>query len=163
MLNMKIFLGIICICCLSCDIETKKETSPIYKTSPPESAQGHLQVYLQEFDVYFYPDSCIGKTSISLLGEEGQLDADIADCKGKMKIRQFNKSGALMIEGFYENSLDTLKKYSIGKSAIDGTRGVSIMEYFQPLAEGTWIYYINGKESKKKIYHKGILLDFSGG
>jgi hypothetical protein len=118
-----------------------------------------LQVYLKEFDVFFLPNSCKGKQSIELIGGLGRLDAEIEDCRGKMKISQFDTLGTLMVQGYYINSLDTLKKYSIGKSAIDGSRHIHVLEYFQPLADGVWRYYANGKEPIKKIYKEGVLFN----
>lgn len=115
----------------------------------------YLQVYLKEFSIYFLPDSCVCKMNLDLSSKE-KMTINLFDCKGKMSFKIFNSKGKLTVEGFYINSLDTLRKYSIGKSAIDGSKKIEVMNYFQPLPEGVWNYYKEGKIIKSVHYKEGI-------
>lgn len=51
---------------------------------------------------------------------EGKLIGDLFECKGRMTFKVYNLKNQILIECSYINSLDTLKKYSISKSAING-------------------------------------------
>ena len=71
--------------------------------------------------------------------------------KGKSYCEVYKKN-KLYEKGYYENSLDTLKVYAIGRSA-DGTRvtKIQIHKYFQPLKNGQWTILENGKTTRKKF------------
>ncbi len=115
-----------------------------------------LQIHLKEFDFYFLPDSCNCKMNMEIPGNTGRLKIDMQSCMGKMTVQEFDSSGKLVAEGYYAPSLDTLKKYPIGKSAINGARKVSVLSYFEPLPDGVWRFY-NGNSIIKTIqYSLGI-------
>jgi hypothetical protein len=139
---------------------TSKEQTGKIKESPIEKTPlDTLDIYLREFDVSFSPENCVGKQRVELNDDTGYVSVDLYDCKGRMKFSQFNKAGILQVEGFYVNSIDTLKKYSMARSAVNGSKRLFIYKYFEPLADSTWTYYENGKPSTKKVFHGGILVD----
>lgn len=121
-----------------------------------EKSSEIVQVYLKEFDTYFLPDSCQCKMIIKMPGKEGELRVDLQSCTGMMTVKQINSVGEIVVEGKYAPSLDTLKKYSIGKSAITGLREVTILNYFQPLPDGIWNFFNEDSTAKKIRYAVGI-------
>lgn len=139
---------------------TSKEQSDKIKGNIIEKASlDTLDIYLRDFDVSFSPENCVGKQRVELNEDTGYLSVDLYDCKGRMKFSQFNKAGVLQVEGFYANSLDTLKKYIMARSAVVRSKRIYVYKYFEPLADSTWTYYENGKPLTKEIYHSGILVD----
>jgi hypothetical protein len=116
------------------------------------NSKEYLQLYLKEFNVYITPNSCSGAMNVELSNGQGVLKVNLVDCKGKLIFKHYNSSGKLVVEGAYASSLDTLKRYTTGKSAIDGSRRISVYSYFQPLPDGVWKYSGN----KKVVYNKGI-------
>ena len=75
------------------------------------------------------------------------------DAKGKSYCEVY-KNKKLYEKGFYENSLDTLKRYS---SSVKGGRRrgrIFILKYFEPVKHGKWIETEKGK-LKKKVYDMG--------
>lgn len=116
----------------------------------------YLQVYLKEFSIYFLPVDCVCNMNLDLFSKE-KMTIDLFDCKGRMSFKVFDSKGKLTLEGFYINSLDTLRKYSIGKSAIDGSKKVEVINYFQPLPDGVWRYYKEGKIIKTIQYKGGLI------
>jgi len=64
------------------------------------------------------------------------------------------KNKKLYEKGYYENSLDTLKRYSSSVKG-KGRRGkISVMKYFEPLKNGAWIETMKGK-IKRRNYEMG--------
>ena len=115
-----------------------------------------VEIYLKEFGVYFLPDSCQCKMEVETYGEaRGKLLIDLLSCKGKMNVRQVDSKGKLVAEAIYEESLDTLKRYSVGRSAVIDTSTLSVMKYFQPLPDGIWKFFNNGKVDT--VVYKGGL------
>ena len=67
------------------------------------------------------------------------------------------KNNKLYEKGYYLNSLDTLKTYTSNRNpGLNGRgKGKKILAYFEPLRDGEWIIYKNGKFIVKK-YIKGV-------
>ena len=123
-----------------------------------EKKHDYTPIFLKEYSIYFEPDSCICKMKVDLdVSSKGKLMIDLFDCKGRMNFQCFDSTNKLIVEGSYINSLDTLKKYSIGRSAITDESKVDILSYFEPLPDGLWSYYKNGKKIKNVMFEKGIL------
>jgi len=64
----------------------------------------------------------------------------------------------LFEKGYFENSLDTLKRYVSGRFSSGRSTQIIVQRYFEPLKNGNWIKYINGKEIHER-YRSGIKLD----
>lgn len=118
-----------------------------------------LQIHLKEFDLYFLPDSCKGNLSIETGVDKRRLEINLLDCKGQLNLKLFDSTNNLVLKGQYLNSLDTLKKYSVGKSAIDGAKQLSLMKYFEPLANGEWVYYKAGIVDTIIHYKNGLKIE----
>ncbi len=75
------------------------------------------------------------------------------DKMGKSYCEVYKKK-KLYEKGYYENSLDTLKRYSSSVKG-RGKRGkISVLKYFEPLKNGVWIETVKGK-LKRKNYAMG--------
>ncbi len=128
-------------------------TSPKKGVSKQENEM--IEVYLKEFSVYFSPDSCVCEMKVELY-DTAYLQISLSSCEGKMKFKQIHNRGNVLSEGEYMASLDTLKEYSIGKSAITGNRKISVLKYFQPLPEGKWIFYRKNAKVDTIYYSNGL-------
>lgn len=78
------------------------------------------------------------------------------DKKGKSYFEAY-ENNILSEKGFYENSLDTLKKYIVQIRNPKDHR-IKVLKYFQPLKNGEWYELVDGK-LEKKVYRKGIELE----
>lgn len=65
------------------------------------------------------------------------------------------KNERLYEKGYYENSLDTLKKYSTPVRTSNRPSMIKVLLYFQPIKNGEWFETKRGKVIKKK-YKMGI-------
>ena len=85
------------------------------------------------------------------------MSIDLFECKGRMNFKVFNSKKKMIVQGSYINSLDTLKKYSTSRSAINGNKRIKVLSYFQPLPDGVWKYYSEGKQTKIVHYIRGVI------
>lgn len=76
------------------------------------------------------------------------------DCMGRMYVRIY-KNKKLLEEGSYTNSLDTLKGYTYKKTIGSGQKEIVVEKYFQPLRDGTWLFYNQKGIVRKVNYTKG--------
>ena len=107
-------------------------------------------------DQYIELNKCPTETVMDL--DTFVLKLSVKDCKGKMSFILADKRSNRKIAGQYENGLDTLKKYSISKSAITGDQSRSILKYFQPIPTGTWFYFDDSGRIDTVIYKNGFRL-----
>jgi len=142
------FLIVLLTIVISCKPTIKKEE--VLKT-------GTTNLRLDELlDQYIELDKCPIETVMDL--DTLVLKLSVKDCKGKMSFILADKRSNRKIAGQYENGLDTLKEYSIGKSAITGELSRSILIYFQPIPTGTWFYYDDSGRIDTVIYKNGFRL-----
>jgi hypothetical protein len=80
----------------------------------------------------------------------------IFDPKGK-SFFQFFKGKLLIAEGYYINSLDTLKDYTSCANCPPTARRIEVFQYFRPLKNGNWKEFINGSY-EDRLYEKGVLI-----
>ncbi len=155
---MKYFICLIFISiqlCLSCKNKELKPKSIVIENDIKPLNKIIYQVHLKQFSAYFLPDSCNCQMNIDLLSG-GYLKLNLKDCRGEMSFKFIDTIKKNEIEGQYINSLDTLKRYSYERSAIDGNEDISILQYFEPLPNGIWKYFKKGKIIKEEYYEKGI-------
>lgn len=115
-------------------------------------------IFLSDFKEYITPVKC--KDSIThFLKDSSFLKLEIYNCMGEMKIKQFNRTGEILITGQYIASLDTLKEYLAVYNLGDVIGRIEVHNFFQPLKDGVWVYYQNGKEMRKEKYKQGMLID----
>jgi hypothetical protein len=66
------------------------------------------------------------------------------------------KHNQLSERGYFENSLDTLKKYSYRKGVVPSFDKIYLFRYFQPLKHGIWEEFQKGKCYRKRVFEMGI-------
>lgn len=66
------------------------------------------------------------------------------------------KDFKLYKKGYFESSLDTLKKYSYTRGVVPSFNKIYVFKYFQPLKNGIWDEYRNGKCYKRRVFDMGI-------
>jgi hypothetical protein len=116
-----------------------------------------IDIYLSDYKINITPKKCNDKRSIYLT-DSSLLKIDLLNCKGKMNIQQFGKTGILLLSGQYCASLDTLKQYvQVLNLSLELVK-IKVRKFFEPLKDGTWIYYQNGQIDRKEKYNKGILI-----
>lgn len=146
----KYFFYLTCLLSLGCKNKiAPKETKEINSDI--------VQIFLKEFNIYFSPDSCNCKMQIELPNQQGILKIAMTECKGTMQVLHFNLNNKLISDFKYSPSLDTFKRYSIGKSSINGIKKVFVLNYFQPLPNGIWKYYNGDYDIKTIEYVYGVL------
>lgn len=107
----------------------------------------YLELYNCPVDSTFYLDSF-------------ELKLSIKDCRGELSFVLVDKQAHKKIIGQYVNGLDTLKKYSIGKSAITGEKSRYVLKYFQPIPSGKWFYFTNDGKVDTVIFKDGFKATF---
>jgi len=76
------------------------------------------------------------------------------DFKGKCYCERY-LNGKLYQKGNFESSIDTLKRYVSGRDLTGKLSSIKVQRYFEPLKNGEWVTYKNGKEIKE-VYILGI-------
>jgi hypothetical protein len=118
---------------------------------------GQTDIYLQDYKIYIAPKKC--KDSImQYLVDSSSVKINLLNCKGKMNIKEFDRSGVLLVTGQYEGSLDTLKEYVDVFDIFGELKAIEVHKYFQPIKNGVWTYYENGAVKKKEKYNLGVLI-----
>jgi hypothetical protein len=116
-----------------------------------------VSIFLPEYGVYLSitNDVNLNDTATIKFSATTYFKFFFFDTRGKSYCETY-RNNKLYEKGYYENSLDTLKKYSVaigdGKSS-----NYRILRYFQPLKHGEWWETVKGKLVKKE-YDMGILL-----
>lgn len=118
-------------------------------------AQENLQLNFEEFDIFFTPRKCPDTISFNLKGKyQGcMLNLYLEESQGKAYF-ELKKKGRLLLNGYYENGIDTLQRYRIGKFRGESNRdsvekySIAVVKYLYPLKTGRWTFY---KEEKGKI------------
>ena len=77
------------------------------------------------------------------------------DKRGKCYCERY-VNNVLKEKGYYENSLDTLKRYTSSRFSNGKSSPMKVQKYFQPLKDGEWIIRKRNREVKV-IYSMGIL------
>lgn len=116
-----------------------------------------IPMYLPEYGVYLKitNDVNLNDTAKIPFSQNTYFRFVFKDSRGKSYCEVY-RNNKLYEKGYYENSLDTLKKYSSAAKMNNTTGGkIKVSKYFQPLKNGEWI---ETKRSKfiKKNYEMGI-------
>lgn len=117
----------------------------------------NVTIFLKEYDEYIYPHQ---SDSLWFDYKKTKVTIQRYNCEGKMIVKEYNKkSGKLMREGAYCESLDTLKGYIvITDDQPPFLDHIEVYNYFQPLKDGVWrIYSKQEKLLRSEIWKKGIL------
>lgn len=119
------------------------------------SSQLFYNLEYEEFNVFFRPKNCIDTLEFKLSNKyQGyRLRLFLKDCKGEAHFELFDKKNEMRISGNYDNAIDTLKKYKLGRyvgepEGIEKYR-VSAIQYLYPLKAREWVYYEGYGKNKK--------------
>jgi hypothetical protein len=64
----------------------------------------------------------------------------------------------LFQRGYYQSSLDTLKRYNYRKGVVPSFDKIYVFKYFEPLKHGTWEEFKAGKCIKRRVFDMGVEL-----
>jgi hypothetical protein len=121
-----------------------------------------VKIEYEYLGISFYPEKCIDTLSFEISNQEFHscvAKVYLLDCRGKCSFFVYDKKGNIKLKGYYENSVDTLKKYHNAKDVLNSTINkqytvVRVLRYFSPLRENTWIFYDKNQKVVKAItYH----------
>lgn len=104
-----------------------------------------------------FPEKCSKQDINCDLYDHRYLKITLFDYRGKMHLQCYSQDSVLREEGDYVNSLALLKKYS--SFYVSGTSKIiiSVIEYYQPLRNGSWIFYDStGRKTDSAFYMTGI-------
>jgi hypothetical protein len=111
------------------------------------SQQYYFSLSYEEFGIFFSPKKCVDTIDFTLSSRYPgyKLKLYLKDCKGEAYFELFDKKNGLRMSGNYDNAIDTLKKYRLGRHLAqpDGIEKYSItaIKYLYPLKSREWIYH----------------------
>jgi hypothetical protein len=118
-------------------------------------AQKIIPIQFPEYNISVETSFKIGDTILWKYTSNEFFKFVLFDPKGKCYCERYiNKK--LYQKGYYENSLDTLKKYVASLYIHGKSSKLSVLKFFEPLKNGEWITYEKGT-IKKELWVKGIL------
>lgn len=120
-------------------------------------AKWSIPIFFENFGRYHYftNDVNLNDTTIVKDSKNTFFKIVLFDSKGKCYFEAY-KNNKIIEKGYYENSLDTLKKYSTQVGS-GGKKTLKILKYFYPLKNGDWYEYKKGKIIKSR-YDMGIVI-----
>ncbi len=120
--------------------------------------QESILIHYKDYDVQIRHVKAFGDTIRYNRSSTEDFKVVIFSSMGKSYLERY-VYGKLVESGHYENSLDTLKRY-VGSRDLNGDHGpIKVRKYFEPLKNGTWLTYKNGRVIKKQTYLLGISQD----
>jgi hypothetical protein len=134
-------------------------TLSLIKSKAQNNPLNVVPIHLSEYGGSYWnlPDSMkLGDTVRVVYSANIYFKFVLIDYRGASYCEVF-KNNKLYEKGYYLNSLDTLKTYTSTRDpGLNGRgKGKKILAYFEPLRNGEWIIYKNGKPIVRK-YIKGI-------
>lgn len=116
-----------------------------------------IEIYFSEFKTYLRPQKC-DDTLRYFTSDSSLILVKLDNCEGASSFVVFNKKKEIKFSGYYAKSLDTLKQY-VGVYDYKGdVLRIEVLKYFEPLKDGNWFYYENGKLIRREKYKSGIKL-----
>ena len=118
-------------------------------------ARWPIPVYYEKYGVYhhFTNDVNLKDTTKVQIREDIYFRIVLFDSKGKSYFEAY-KNNRLYEKGYFENSLDTLKKYSVSIGGLKDKK-IKVFQYFHPIKDGVWFETISGRLIKRK-YVMGV-------
>jgi hypothetical protein len=117
--------------------------------------QDSIPIIYNDYGVHIRHVKTFGDTIRYNLSSKEDFKLVIFSPMGNSYLEHYVK-GQLVESGYYENSLDTLKRYVSGRG-LNGNHGpIKIQKYFEPLKNGAWLTYKNGKIIKRQVFLLGI-------
>ena len=118
------------------------------------NSQEYIPIWFQEYGVEVRSIPQIGDTMHYNKSSKEDFKFVFYDSKGQCYCERY-VNGKLFEKGYFENSLDTLKRYVSSRSSSGNNSPVRVQKYFQPIKNGVWKIYNNGKVSKTENYTMG--------
>jgi antitoxin component YwqK of YwqJK toxin-antitoxin module len=85
------------------------------------------------------------------------IKVNLCDYRGKMHLQCYSKDSVLLEEGNYINSLALLRKQVAAVVSQRSENRVFIVEYYEPLRNGKWLFYDStGRLVDSSFYKSGI-------
>ncbi len=125
-------------------------------TDKNQVTQVNIPIYFTEHDVEI---RSIGKLYDTVLFEKSNKEKFrfvFFDKLGKCYSERY-VNGKLFQKGYYENSLDTLKRYVSSRNLNGPGSKIIVQKYFEPLKNGSWVTY-GVTKTDSALYSSGILL-----
>jgi hypothetical protein len=119
------------------------------------SDSNNIPVIIPEYRVEIYTNSRLNDTLNYRISNNEHFRFVFFDEKGKCYCERYIKN-KLYQKGFYENSLDTLRRYVSSRDGSGQHSPIKVQQYFQPLKNGVWITY-KGSKKIKETYSMGVL------
>ncbi len=89
-----------------------------------------------------------------------KIELIIYNPKGEADFSAYNNNGELMLKGSYQEGLDVLRGYVTNINPLSGESLIDILEFYQPLPSGRWIFYNNyGEVLENRIYLRGLIME----
>jgi hypothetical protein len=118
-----------------------------------------IRIKLAEYNYTFIPQHKCRDTFFTKIEGNRFLKIYLFSCKGQMNVECYNEDSVIIEKGSYENSLDLLKNYYFANNATEHKTKIKVANYYQPLRNGIWYFYNEGKLVFKRIYDGGIVVD----
>lgn len=118
-----------------CNVMLDGELVSEYEYKHFEKIPDTLEFSVDQYNFIYYTESFTGKMSFI-----------VSDSTG------------IRLKGQYLESLGVLGYYNSDVDMNTGDEIISITNYYEPIKEGEWIYYLNSKVEKKEHYLDGGLI-----
>jgi hypothetical protein len=129
----------------------------IFLCSAKGLAQERISIYFSEYYLSVNMIPKLGDTLRSNRSSKEYFKFIFYNTKGKCYCERYINN-KLYEKGYYESSLDTLKRYIYGKNLGGKYSPIRVKKYFEPLKNGEWIVYKNGQKHKE-VFVMGISKD----
>lgn len=116
------------------------------------------RIRLVEYDITFIPTKKNEFRSFTL-DDSSYIKIHLYNERGSMLLERYTPDSILSERGNYVESLDLLKTYTIAVNATSQRSRMEVSKYFQPLRNGKWEFFKEGKAQYYIIYSKGIKID----
>lgn len=89
-----------------------------------------------------------------------KIELNIYNLKGEADFSAYNNNGELMLKGSYQEGLGVLRGYVTNINPLSGESLIDILEFYQPLPSGLWIFYNNyGEVLENRKYLRGLIIE----
>ncbi len=120
----------------------------------PRRQDDSVLIWFRQYGVQIRSIERLGDTIDYKVSSKEHFKFVFFDTRGKSYCERF-RSGKLYEQGYFENSLDTLKVYVSSRDLNGNHSPVRVQKYFEPVKNGIWKIYSNGKVVKTETYTMG--------
>ena len=113
-----------------------------------------VPIYFEEYGVEILAIPKLGDTLHYNVSSKEDFKFVFFSRKGKCYCERY-LNRVLYEKGYYENSIDTLKRYVSGRRSNGKTSPIEVQKYFEPLKNGKWVVY-KGLKELREVYVMGV-------